>query len=92
MGELIHDEAAGRFRLKFEGGEVFADYRRRDGELLLTHVEAEPALRNTGAAGKFMQALVDWARANDQRFEPICGYAVVWFARHPDAGDVLSSG
>lgn len=92
MSELVHDAAAGRFQLQFDGGEVFADYRRSDGVLLLTHVEAEPALRNTGAAGKFMQALVGWARDNDQRFEPICGYAVVWFARHPDAGDVLSGG
>ena len=87
--ELVNDEGASRLRLQFETGEVFADYRLAGRALLVTHVEADPVLRHTGAAGRFMQAVVDWARVNDQRLNPRCGYAVAWFARHPEAGDVL---
>jgi predicted GNAT family acetyltransferase len=80
----------GRLTLAFDGGQVFSDYRRAGDVLDLTHVEADPALRNTGAAGRFMAALVDWARAEGVKLRPVCGYAVLWFARRPDAGDVLA--
>jgi uncharacterized protein len=87
--ELTDDAGASRLTLQFEGGEVFSDYRRAGEVLLLTHVEADLGLRGAGAAGQFMQAVVDWARARGQRLEPRCSYAVHWFARHPEAGDVL---
>jgi len=81
---------AGRLALIFDGGQVFADYRRDADAIVVTHVEADPALRNTGAAGRFMQTLVDWARAREERIDPHCAYAAHWFARHPEAADVLS--
>jgi predicted GNAT family acetyltransferase len=89
-GELINDEGASRLSLQFEGGAVFADYRRAGEALVISHVEADPVLRGSGAAGRFMQAMADWARAHDERLLPRCSYAVAWFARHPEAGDVLS--
>jgi predicted GNAT family acetyltransferase len=78
-----------RLTLAFDGGAVFSDYRRHGDVLALTHVEADPALRNTGAAGRFMAAAVAWARAKGVKLQPVCSYAVHWFARHPEAGDVV---
>lgn len=69
---------------------VFADYAVQGETRVITHVEAEDELRGTGAAGKFMERLVDHARANGHRLTPRCGYAVAWFKRHPDQGDVLA--
>ena len=91
----LHDEprdaGEGRLVQKFDQGLVFAEYRREAEAINVMHVEADPALRNTGAAGRFMASLVDWARANDHRIDPHCAYAAHWFSRHPEAADVLSS-
>lgn len=93
---LIHhqaDQSHGRWSLDFDGREVFADYRRDGaGALLVLHVEADPALRGSGAAGAFMTALVDWARTEGERLRPRCSYAVHWLSRHPQAADVLADG
>jgi predicted GNAT family acetyltransferase len=81
---------AGRLSLQFDGGQVFVDYRRNGEALVLAHVEADPKLRNTGAAGRFMQSVTDWAREQGEVLEPHCAYAVHWFSRHPEASDVLA--
>lgn len=83
-----------RFEQTFDidgaAGRVWADYATQGAVRTLLHVEAEPALRGTGAAGRFMQALADHARAEGLKLAPRCSYAVVWFKRHPDAADVLA--
>lgn len=90
----LHDEprapGEGRLAQTFDHGCVFAEYRRDGDAVIVMHVEADPALRNTGAAGRFMTSLVDWARQNEHLIDPHCAYAAHWFARHPEAGDVLS--
>jgi predicted GNAT family acetyltransferase len=68
---------------------VWADYAVRGESRVITHVEAEDQLRGSGAAGRFMQALADHARTEGVKLTPRCGYAVAWFRRHPDQGDVL---
>lgn len=67
---------------------VFADYATEGDTRLLLHVEADPALRGTGAAGQFMQALAEYARAEGLKLAPRCGYAVAWLKRHPAFDDV----
>ena len=78
-----------RFELVENGLTVFADYRQHDKTYVLTHVEADPKLRGTGAAARLMEQIVALAREKDLQIVPRCGYAVAWFKRHPDAGDVL---
>jgi predicted GNAT family acetyltransferase len=68
---------------------VFANYRHAGGRLLITHVEAPLSLRGTGEAARLMQEIADYARAHGQAVTPLCGYAVVWFRRHPDYADLL---
>lgn len=69
---------------------VFADYAVQGETRVILHVEADPALRGSGAAGKFMQALVDHARAEKLKLQPRCGYAVAWLKRHPEHRDVVA--
>ena len=67
---------------------VFADYAVQGDTRVILHVEADPALRGTGAAGRFMQALATHARAEGLTLTPRCGYAVAWLKRHPEFDDV----
>lgn len=70
-------------------GRVWADYAIQGDRRAILHVEADDCLRGTGAAGRFMQALADHARAGNIRLTPRCGYAVAWFKRHPDEAALL---
>ena len=67
---------------------VFADYAVQGSTRVILHVEADPALRGTGAAGKFMQALAEHARAEGLKLAPRCSYAVAWLKRHPEFDDL----
>lgn len=84
MPELHDDAAHARLEMVEAGHTVFADYRRAGGRLIIDHVEAPEALRGTGAAGRFMEALVAHARANGETIVPICSYAAAWLQRHPE--------
>jgi hypothetical protein len=86
---MIDNKEASRFEREENGLLVWANYRIRDGKFQLPHVEADTALQGTGAAGRLMQEIVDHARAGQLVIEPRCSYARAWFARHPEAQDVL---
>jgi hypothetical protein len=85
---VIDNEERHRFEATENDLVVFANYHEHDGRYILTHVEADPALRGTGAAARLMQAIVDYARAHNLKLVPRCSYAVAWFRRHPESGDV----
>ena len=70
---------------------VHADYAVQGDTRIILYVEADPALRGTGAAGAFMQSLAEHARAEGLKLAPRCSYAVVWLKRHPEYGDVVAA-
>ena len=81
--EFRDDTTESRFVLETEGRQAFAIYRRQgDDTLVIDHVEAEPALRGTGAAGRLMEQVVAVAEAEKRSIVPRCGYAASWLRRH----------
>ncbi len=86
---MIDNQQLHRFEAVENNLTAFANYRDHDGSYVLTHVEADPALRGIGAAARLMQAVVDHARAQNLTLVPRCSYAVAWFKRHPEAQDVV---
>ena len=86
---MIDNQDESRFELEENGYLAWAEYRIRDSKYIIPHVEAEPPLRGTGAAGRLMQQIVDHARAQKLVLVPRCSYALAWFERHPEAQDVL---
>ena len=86
---VIDNPGRHRFELE-EGGEVaFANTQREAGRWIITYVEAPPALRGTGTAGRLMKGVLDLARAEGVKVTPMCGYARAWMQRHPDYADLL---
>lgn len=86
---MIDNDEKHRFEAEENGLTVFANYRQHDGRYILTHVEADPALRGTGAAARLMEAIVAHAREHHLKLVPRCSYAVAWFRRHPKDQDVV---
>jgi uncharacterized protein len=78
-----------RFELEEDGQTAFANYHRTGLHVVIPHVEAPPALRGRGTAGRLMEGIVARARAEGFKVTPTCSYAFAWFRRHKDAQDVL---
>jgi predicted GNAT family acetyltransferase len=90
MSLLCENVTAHRFEMTEDGHTVIADYRREADRLIIYHVEAPPALRGTGAAGRFMEALATRARVNGEMIVPLCGYAAAWLQRHDEFRDLVA--
>jgi uncharacterized protein len=90
MSDFRDNTAEQRFVQDFDGGQVFCDYAVQGNTRVLLHVEAEPQLRGTGAADRFMTSLGDHARTEGLKLAPRCSYAVVWLKRHKDYADVTA--
>lgn len=90
MSQVTDNPSRSRFELIEEGKLAFADYREEAGVLILPHVEADPALRGHGTAGRLMAGLLDLVRERGQKVTPVCGYAVAYIHRHPEYRDLLA--
>lgn len=90
MTEIVDNTAQARFELTEDGHTAFATYRRYGALVVIPHVEAPPALRGKGTAGRLMAGIVALARQHNFKIEPVCSYAAVWLQRHPDTRDVVS--
>ena len=87
---LTHNAEQSRYEIIENGHTVYADYSRAGNVLSIKYVYAPPELRGTGAAGRFMQHLMDLARAEKLHVIPICGYAATWIQRHPNYHSLLA--
>ena len=88
MNHVTDNADARRWELWEQGLLAHADYEIRDGVMLLPHVEADPGLRGSGAAGRLMEGVAAHARARGLRLLPICGYAVAWLDKHPEHAEL----
>jgi predicted GNAT family acetyltransferase len=89
MDTLRDNTQAGQYELDIDGEIVFARYRRDDEVLTIQWVEAPPALRGTGAAGRLMKLLGQEARRRGWRVVPVCGYAAAWLRRSPEYRELV---
>jgi predicted GNAT family acetyltransferase len=89
MSNVVDNRQRSRFELEEQGLLAFADYRRTEGRLIIPHVEAAPALRGTGTAGRLMEGVLAAARAEGVKVTPLCGYAAAYIRRHREHHDLV---
>lgn len=90
MTEITDNTARHRFELEEDGKLAFADYRRNGDQLVIPHVEADPALRGTGTAGRLMEGVLAHARQEGLKIVPLCAYAAAYMRRHKEHADLLA--
>ncbi len=57
--------------------------------MIIPHVEADPALRGSGAAERLTEGELANARERDLKVRPLCGYAAAYIQGHPQWLDLL---
>jgi len=63
-------------------------WQARGGVRFADHTYVPPEARGGGIAMKLVEALVEDAREQGFRIEPVCSYVIAAFRRHPDWADV----
>ncbi len=91
MADITDNPTRNRFELIEDGKLAFAEYRLTGEVLSLPHVEADPALRGRGTAGRLMVGVLESARKRGLKVHPICSYAAAFIQRHPEYRDLLAS-
>lgn len=85
-------ERRGAFIMERDGrqlGEL--TYTTAGARMTIHHTGVDPFLRGTGAAGKLVDAAVQWARAENLKVASRCDYASALFAKTPAAyADILA--
>lgn len=82
--QVADNPALSRLELAIGDQVAFAEYRRRPGLLLITHVETPQALRGGGVAGRVMKGVLRYAREAGLKVVPMCPYADAYIRRHPE--------
>lgn len=91
MPIITDNAAASRFELTEQGKLAFATYRVSENLISLLHVEADPALRGQGTAGRLMDGLLEIIRQRGMKVRPVCGFAESYIRRHPQQADLLEA-
>ena len=82
MKDFYKNDDKDRFEMTESGETVFANYRLDGQELYIDYVFAPETLRGSGAAGRLMQKIVEYADQNNLSITPVCGYAKHWLKRN----------
>jgi predicted GNAT family acetyltransferase len=90
MDGITDHATLGRFEMTEEGKIAFAEYRIEGDVMVIPHVEADPALRGRGAAGRLMEGVLSIARERGLKVRPVCGYAAAYIQRHTEHRDLLA--
>ena len=91
MAVTVQDNPA---RRRFEillDGEVggFADYRVRDGAVVVVHSEVDPAHRGQGLGGILAARTLDTLRERGEKVVPACPFFAKYVAEHPEYDDIV---
>lgn len=67
----------------------FADYRERDGRIVITHSEIDDAYQGRGLAGRLTRTALDDIRARGLLVAPLCPYTASYIRKHPEYVDLV---
>jgi len=80
-----------RFELDADGHIAFSEYKRVDGVLTILHTEVPKELEGRGIGSSLIRAVLDIARAQGLRVNPLCPFAKGYIDRHSEYVDLLKS-
>jgi predicted GNAT family acetyltransferase len=89
MSNTIRENAElHRFELAADGHVAFSNYRRSDGLLTILHTEVPRALEGRGIGSTLIRGVLDAARAEGLKINPVCSFAKAYVDRHPEYADL----
>ncbi len=91
-GEIKHKESdrRGMFYMENENGIIseLTYTHENNGILIIDHTQTKPELEGRGLAAQLVKSIVEYARKNNFKIDPLCPYAEIQFDQNKDYGDV----
>jgi predicted GNAT family acetyltransferase len=87
--KLVKEES--RIRFVEEDGSLVGEvtFPSIDGVIQINHTFVAEAYRGQGIAGKLLDEVVLTLRERGVKALPVCAYSISYFAKHPEAQDVV---
>jgi predicted GNAT family acetyltransferase len=89
---VVMNEAAHRFEARLGDAIAFAEYRLRDGVMILPHTVVPEAFAGQGVGGRLAEAVLGYAREEGLEVVPTCSFMAGYIARHPEWHDLVQVG
>jgi predicted GNAT family acetyltransferase len=86
---VVNNEAAHRFEATLEGETAFAEYRLRNGVMILPHTVVPEAFAGRGIGGQLAEAALTYAREEGLEVVPTCPFMSAYVVRHPEWHDLV---
>ena len=78
------------YEITVDGRHVgLAAFAEKDGVVVFTHTEVDPAFGGQGIGGRLAQAALDDARSRGLSVVPLCPFIKGWIDKHPDYQDLV---
>lgn len=90
----VHDDPdRSRFEITVDGRVAgFAAYRVRDGLVIVTHSQVDPAYQGQGLGSRLVAGTLDQLRERGATVVPACPFFAKYVSTHHDWDDILASG
>ncbi|MGO3930094.1 GNAT family N-acetyltransferase [Rhodopseudomonas pseudopalustris] len=83
-----NNKAMNRFELDSHGEVAFANYRRANGRVIITHTETPEPLRGRSIASRLVRGALDLIRAEGLKVTAGCGFVADYLDTHPEYADL----
>jgi predicted GNAT family acetyltransferase len=87
---LRDDTDRHRFELLIDGEVAgLADYRVRDGAVVVTHSEVDPRFRGRGLGSELARRTLDELRSRGVKVVPVCPFFARYVSEHREYDDIV---
>ena len=81
---VTEDPKRMRFELEVDGLTAFAQYRRSEDRIVLTHTEVPEQLAGRGIGSQLARGVFDILRSTNRKVVPECTFMAAYVAKYPD--------
>jgi predicted GNAT family acetyltransferase/glutaredoxin len=90
---VVHDPDGSRYVISVGDRRIgLAAYRMRDGEVVITHTEIDPACEGRGHGTRLVEELLADVRRRGLHVRPLCPFVAAHIDRHPEVQDLVAPG
>lgn len=89
---IIDNQKRNRFEYHVEDTVAFIEYVKVAEVLSLVHTEVPEELEGRGIASKMAKKVLDTARQNNLKINPVCEFIHTYIRRKPEYKDLLAEG
>lgn len=86
--EIVNNADAKRFEIQLGDKVAMVEYMRSGNNIIYTHTEVPPEFEGKGIAGKLAHHVMEYAKNEGLKVQPLCPFINSYVKRHPEYQDI----